>query len=945
MGSTSYNSHLLRLGLTTLFVIGLVNFFVGMKPDSARAASHPVLITQSRIDALRAGGPEWDKLKADCDSALNGHVGPSYAAGDWYKYTSYFATCYLVEKDRNPAQAALYGRRALGMMKTLARDHIYGSLSWENEYVGLGNGSQTTFSLGGTPLDPNGVSVATIPTRVITAIYKSGESFNFCGIQSNCDFYKIAKISDNTKTYRPSDYRHFYREDGNVYRLRWLGDSHPAEGATYSITVINGSTTPLAKGAYSLNGSSLTLANAPATDVAIVASYMGNDYYQTGNGMGGLNLVQPDGPGYIMRNANVGLAYGFDLMYDFAEFTPELKQEFVNVLNEQVTWYKGFGYCHTCPRNNYYIRGYLMGTMYTAYGTDGANSKASEFKTLARSLIYATFDSLKGTPGGTTKDGQYAAGIVGNVLEIGVLWKQITGEDLIGSLEWKDSLIPAQIHLTKPDRVTFSGANDWSNLPARPNAGIGQNFANFFPDHPMAAYARQWVRDIGETVSGVAKDYKTDFPTAIALKGTGPVIARSDWGTNAIWWQLEGDIIRDDHDHRNEGSILLTRGDDDLIINAGGYGINNSEVYSTILFNGPNITYPPGQGYWGNQDPNPPHISHFAHTSAFDYAQSDFGGAYVSPAINYGVPNDVTRALRSVIYIRPGILVVHDQDIARASTISKIFNLTVRNPLTRDGDIFTTIAGDSKLFMKSLVPANPNPTIGEQEYYHAKSARYQTSQTGAKESTFLHVFEATDAGQTTMVSNQRLVADSDVAQGAQVTKDNTTWTTFFGTKESPINGGFSYSYTPENSGPQQVVLTDLRTQFDYQTTITVNGQTIKNELINTSAEGVLALTFDAQASNSVSVAVTPTDRADIRLVKSVDKSSALAGDVLTYKITYRNGGTITATNVKLQDIVPAKSALVSTPANATLANNILIWNIANLAPNASGEVSFQVHVE
>jgi len=55
--------------------------------------------------------------------------------------------------------------------------------------------------------------------------------------------------------------------------------------------------------------------------------------------LGGYSSVTPDGPGYQMRTFCPGLAYGFDLMFDFADFTTALKAEFDTVLNQEVDWY------------------------------------------------------------------------------------------------------------------------------------------------------------------------------------------------------------------------------------------------------------------------------------------------------------------------------------------------------------------------------------------------------------------------------------------------------------------------------------------------------------------------------------------------------------------------------------------------------------------------------
>jgi len=85
----------------------------------------------------------------------------------------------------------------------------------------------------------------------------------------------------------------------------------------------------------------------------------------------------------------------------------------------------------------------------------------------------------------------------------------------------------------------------------------------------------------------------------------------------------------------------------------------------------------------------------------------------------------------------------------------------------------------------------------------------------------------------------------------------------------------------------------------------------------------------------------------ITLSKSVDKSSAQVGDILTYSITYQNisGGGLT--NAKIEDPIPSGTTYVngSATSGGTFDGTKVIWNLGNLDPGASGSVQFQVRVE
>lgn len=102
--------------------------------------------------------------------------------------------------------------------------------------------------------------------------------------------------------------------------------------------------------------------------------------------------------------------------------------------------------------------------------------------------------------------------------------------------------------------------------------------------------------------------------------------------------------------------------------------------------------------------------------------------------------------------------------------------------------------------------------------------------------------------------------------------------------------------------------------------------------------------------------------ADLLLNKSVDKSTALPGEVITYTLTYSNAGAQPLGTLMVHDTTPAftvfVSALCSAPLPANLtgclvstqpavgATGALQWTFTGtLAPGGSGTVSYQVRIE
>ncbi len=88
---------------------------------------------------------------------------------------------------------------------------------------------------------------------------------------------------------------------------------------------------------------------------------------------------------------------------------------------------------------------------------------------------------------------------------------------------------------------------------------------------------------------------------------------------------------------------------------------------------------------------------------------------------------------------------------------------------------------------------------------------------------------------------------------------------------------------------------------------------------------------------------------DVSIVKSVVGSLTgyASGDIITFKLLYRNHGTGMANNVTIRDELPAGVTYVGSTSNPNIGNpaissNILTWNVPTLAPGAVGDITIQV---
>jgi len=822
----------------------------------------------------------WSSLKARCDTDLNSVITDIYAGFDWRQAAQDYGLCYAAGTLRGDPKAPAYSKKAVAILKTLARSFPLIAPNQNHQFIGFGDGATKAFALPMAPLAGTSVRVFTNTANVITYTYTGATQADVTIEFSSGALYPVLRVSSTMQGATSNAVPEFVKEvdwhvsmrdevDGssefNV--LHWLGSNHP-NGAYYVATNFNEDDSEAANASFGVTGTTLTFTTtAPAKGTAVFVEYIGSDYTQTSNLMGGIESVKPDGPGYNMRAMNAGLAYGYDSVRQSPDLTGALRQELYTVLNGQLDWYTAAGYegpnLYENPIGNYYIRGYLTGAMFTAYATDSDNPRAlagGDLKPLASTLLHQTFDLMQtDLPGGYGPQGTYSEGTNSDMLQLYDLWKRLTTsdgatEDLAPQLEWTANLVPATIHGTKPDRVTFYDGGDWNVLPATPLESSMQAFIKYLPTHPMVPYARQLLADVGSPVAGPKTDYKsggTAFPLSYNAKFTGPVYARSDWSTAAVWVSLAAGPVLEDHQHLDQGHFTLQRGADYLLINSGGYGLLDTlPWHNTLGFDdigaGDHIVYPPGQGDWGPDAK----ISRFEDKDTFVYAEADIADAYVN---NDGVTNSVKSALRTFVYVRPNLVFVHDETKVANTAVKKIFNVNFNAAsVVKLGDIYSATHGSSKLFMRALVPANPVPVITQLDYNGGTNnvTNYQTTISGQTNATFLHLFELAGSGQAGMAASNYINSSDGREQGVEANAGARRWIVMASTSASPVLNTSVLSYNIPSACPCTHVVTGLMPSTMYQITLLGAGGTVQ-----ASSDANSVLTFDTDNAGTTGVQI------------------------------------------------------------------------------------------
>lgn len=81
----------------------------------------------------------------------------------------------------------------------------------------------------------------------------------------------------------------------------------------------------------------------------------------------------------------------------------------------------------------------------------------------------------------------------------------------------------------------------------------------------------------------------------------------------------------------------------------------------------------------------------------------------------------------------------------------------------------------------------------------------------------------------------------------------------------------------------------------------------------------------------------------IEIEKSVDKTTALENEEITYTIKVTNKGTVDSGNLTLSDVTPLGSTLINNSiGNGNLTGDTITWDLGTLAPNESKNISFKV---
>ena len=130
-------------------------------------------IAQADVEQAFTDDAVWATLKSRCDGDLNDVITDIYAGFDWRLAAHDFGLCYNVGSLRGDPKAPTYSKKAVAILKVLARSFPLIAPNQNHQFLAFGNGSTKVFTLPMAPLAGSSVSVFSNATAVTSFTYSS----------------------------------------------------------------------------------------------------------------------------------------------------------------------------------------------------------------------------------------------------------------------------------------------------------------------------------------------------------------------------------------------------------------------------------------------------------------------------------------------------------------------------------------------------------------------------------------------------------------------------------------------------------------------------------------------------------------------------------------------------------------------------------------------------
>ena len=504
-----------------------------------------------------------------------------------------------------------------------------------------------------------------------------------------------------------------------------------------------------------------------------------DDHDSVGDKKGGDKVAQDD-DGYAIRNRGFMAAIAYDWLHDEPGMTPEIKKHMIGRFYAFNTWYKKDGYRKGEPWSNHFM-GWFGAASMAGVATEGDDPKGAEMRKMAcdlwEKLIVPGYKRRLG--GGDYPEGWQYARLIGAILGIYVEaeGRAYPGgpEKMADDLPWLRESVAFQTHAMMPDGKHTFDAADWVKKPAEPYSqqlfGVAVALPTGDPFAKQALFMGRsnkhgneptwnWLSVIADQPSRPTEDPKKG-PTSYFAKGTGVVLARTDWSEQASWVSFNSSTFFGDHQHLDQGHFEIAHGEDALLIDPGDYDSYSTQSHNCILVDDKkeNLRWSPNQSIYSSDAT----MARYEDVAGVVYAQAEYTTAYNPDEYpRYKKTRSVSRAERDFIFSRtpmtgmpgPGNsrVVIYDRfTTTKPSYVVSWAGHSSVKPEVTGANVKITV-GRSSAWLSTLLPTGATaklltePTItNAPEVYQRNevaegitSTRFEIASTGETEHRFLH---------------------------------------------------------------------------------------------------------------------------------------------------------------------------------------------------------------
>jgi hypothetical protein len=528
---------------------------------------------------------------------------------------------------------------------------------------------------------------------------------------------------------------------------------------------------------WRLNPGRLELARAAAKYMNALV----DDYESIGDRRGGLRAVKGN-DGYSIRNRAFLASMIFDWLYDSGEIDADVKKKIINHVYESLKWYRKEGYKRDDAISNHYM-GHFGTAAAGGIAFDGEDPRGGEMRNLARTMwkteVIPAFAKLAG--GDFAEGWQYARTVGASIaIYVEAESRAPAGNPKIADeLPWLRESVAFQTHALLPDGIHCQDNADWSRKPARQPSMFPMLTSVALPKGDPAGQRALWlgrkVRTdaIWNWADAIADDPNNQGedprkgPTSYLAKGTGTVLARTDWTDKAVFVSLTASPFYSDHQHLDQGHFEIVRGPDQLLIDPGDYDSYSTLSHNTIAVDDKKDVqrWPPSQGVWGKDVG----VRRFQDDKGVVYALADFARSYDNDPDGDKKGHSVTRAEREFVFSRapvPGMnassarVVIYDRVTVAKPTYAVWWNGHASVTPRAAPGVTTFSLGGSQAIVNVLIPSGVTqrllvePTQKSSDAFTQntpaegiKSTRFETdSAKGSTERRFLHAIVVGAAG-------------------------------------------------------------------------------------------------------------------------------------------------------------------------------------------------------